>query len=551
MVLLYIAFFYFVLQVCAEQGENAVQLDGNYHILWSNVDMLLEYCNKLLQMTRPEVEALKFDAVQTVRSNGVLPLVAHSQVEISDNHLKVTPTDAESDVLVSQILPFGQDINITQLQESSKMVELFTRSHIENIHDEHPVLSMDIGDEFGVDNTEVDCQDIIDEDPNDGDTVACQQALQSVEVQFVAKATQRQFKHPLPNQTRYDSNLHPIEELTVESISAVLTQNKRTNEITDTSASPVFHGDDGPILVEIQPEYETSLADTSVDFAEAHFPILNGTEKCSTLSNHSDLHEPVVILSVPNRVVQGTICSPIVYHNDHTIVSEGSLPQVCNTLNTAPSTSNFVQPCGSDVSTPLTFHTICAGYQIKSRTTNEKTLPSNREETQGDKNGVLVVKIIDEKEIDTSGNQAKSPLALEQNKSDSTTFDEEHMPSSTIIILTEKHSSQVSSLHPYISDHLASTSYTSIAAEKLTSDCNSSTHQLNTTSVPLSVDNVDERNKSIHSIENQHQKTIQESDIMYEQTSFGVSSDIQCTKQATPMREHNAFLSYPPQQNES
>ncbi|KAK8394048.1 hypothetical protein O3P69_006323 [Scylla paramamosain] len=68
-----------VTEVCTEQKEHAVEMDEKYHILWSNVEQLLGCCDKFLELTRPEVEALKLDAHQANESDRIQTFVSHSQ----------------------------------------------------------------------------------------------------------------------------------------------------------------------------------------------------------------------------------------------------------------------------------------------------------------------------------------------------------------------------------------------------------------------------------------------------------------------------------------
>lgn len=509
-------------------------------------------------MTRPEVEALKLDAHQTVESNGIQPFVSHSQVEIRENHSTGTSAYTQSDVVVSQTQCPGQH------EDFSRMVESFTGSLVEKVHDESHVISMDNDNQFCVENAGVCLESITCEGQHEGDTVASKQELESPEVKSVAEFTEIQSKHQLPDQTRFDFNTDSTQKLLIERPSPVLIPNERTYEIAGNSYSPALHDESGPNSLEIQSEHEISYVNTSINFAESHHtPILNDTEKCSLSSKHSDLYEPAVAQIVLDEIVQASISLPVAHQNDQTIIDEGTPAQVCNTGGTSLSLSNFSQPCRSHVSTSSPVHTICAFCHIKSKIANEKADHTHRAETQGDENAVLVLEVRDEKEVDVSGSQAESSpsLAVEQKKSDSTVSTShivDHMPGNTIIVLTEEHSPQVSSLHPDTFSHVAPVSQTSIAAGELATECISSTDKLNTISVPISFNRVDERSMPIPSSENQYEKAVEVSDIMYKQT-FGVSSlcitseqtDKLSAEPASQMKDQNTPLKDSSQQGES
>ncbi|XP_050740331.1 uncharacterized protein LOC127010374 [Eriocheir sinensis] len=98
-------------KVCVQHSENLLELEGRYEILWSNVDHLLDCCNKLLQQTRPEVEALKVGTHhQTVKSSGAQQSVILSQADTRGNILKVTSSGAQPSVQVSDSQTAMHDI---------------------------------------------------------------------------------------------------------------------------------------------------------------------------------------------------------------------------------------------------------------------------------------------------------------------------------------------------------------------------------------------------------------------------------------------------------
>lgn len=89
--------------MCVQHNENILELEGRYEILWLNVDCLLDFCNDLLQQTRPEVLALKVGTHhQKVKFSGAQPNVFIAHADTRGNNLKVTHSGAQPDVQVSE-----------------------------------------------------------------------------------------------------------------------------------------------------------------------------------------------------------------------------------------------------------------------------------------------------------------------------------------------------------------------------------------------------------------------------------------------------------------
>lgn len=122
-----------LLQVCVQHSENILELEGRYEILWSNVDHLLECCNKLLQQTRPEVEALKVGTYhQTLKSSGAQQSVNHSQADTRGNIPKVTSSGAHPSVQVSD--------SQTAVHYMVGNEDVLSKSQYCNAHDEEQIL---------------------------------------------------------------------------------------------------------------------------------------------------------------------------------------------------------------------------------------------------------------------------------------------------------------------------------------------------------------------------------------------------------------------------
>lgn len=121
------------MQVCVQHSENILELEGRYEILWSNVDHLLDCCNKLLQQIRPEVEALKVGTHhQTVKSSGAQQSVILSHADTRGNILKVTSSGAQPGVQVS----YSQ----TAVHDMVRNEDVSSKSQYCGAHDEAQLL---------------------------------------------------------------------------------------------------------------------------------------------------------------------------------------------------------------------------------------------------------------------------------------------------------------------------------------------------------------------------------------------------------------------------
>ncbi|XP_063871863.1 uncharacterized protein LOC135106571 isoform X2 [Scylla paramamosain] len=536
-----------VTEVCTEQKEHAVEMDEKYHILWSNVEQLLGCCDKFLELTIPEVEALKLDAHQANESDRIQTFVSHSQVEIRDDHSEVVSAEAQSDV--SEAHSPGQDV--THHEDFSQRVESLSISLIERDCDDNHIVSVDDGNQLDSENTEVHLEPITDEDQHERDAGADKQDLEFAEVQSVAKQTEIRVKHPLPNQTEVDPNTHSTLELLLESPSPVLTQNERSYKVTKNSTSPEFNGNDVTATSEIQLEHDISHADTSVNFVEVQcFPFSSRNQKCSSLNKELLITEIVL-----NGAVQASLSPTIVSQNNQTIANEETTPQVCNTVSTCTLTSNFSQPCVSHVSVSSTLDTLCVGSHIESRAANENTIPTHTEENQADEVSALALEVM-KKGANIKQIEGSPSLSTHQKKSDSTTSacQGECMPNSTIIFSTEEDSSQVSSDNVAL-NNFPSASQTFTSTMVMPKECFSLTNKLSTTA-PLHFTKTEE-SMVLLSSEKQHEEADELPDLD-KQISFSISTNLvsdQMDKQpassVSQMREHETLLSDSLQQDES
>ncbi|MPC36490.1 hypothetical protein E2C01_029950 [Portunus trituberculatus] len=163
-----------VTKVCAEQKEHAVEMNEKFHILWSNVELLLGCCDMLLKLTRPEVEALKLDGHQADASNRIQTVSSHSQIEIRDDHSQVVSAEAQADI--SQVHSLGQDV--TQHEDFSQRVDSLASSLTERDHKNH-ILSVGGDNQLDGGNTEVFLEPIADEDQHERDTVTDKQDIEN------------------------------------------------------------------------------------------------------------------------------------------------------------------------------------------------------------------------------------------------------------------------------------------------------------------------------------------------------------------------------------
>ncbi|KAG0722353.1 hypothetical protein GWK47_044617 [Chionoecetes opilio] len=465
-----------VRKVCAQQRENTVKLDGEYQIIWSNVELLLGYCDKLLQMTRPEIEALKLDADKNVESNGMQPLVSISQCEIIENHSTVTSADTQSDAFVTQAQSPGQDI--TQHEDFPQTVESNTVSVVEKVHEESHIASMGNGSQFDVKNAGMHYEYISNEDHH-GDIVVDNQELESAKVMSVASLPV-QCKQPLPDEAELDLNTHSTQELHIERPSVMMTRDKKNNTIAESSSSPIYQDDAIATSLETSSENEVLLTDTSVKFVEAqHVSKLNDAEYFSSSQcKPSDLHASVVAPIVSDGVVEANIYVPVPHHNEMSMSDEGTILHISYTGSTAPSFSSMYQLCGSHNSTSSPFHTVSALAHVKGKAKKDKEDPIHRENEEED-NPVLAPEVIHEKEIDASGNQVGTSSSLTEQNEIVNIASACHVPGNLNVMLTEEQSPQSNALHP---DNLNMTRPTTVD-EELSADCISSNGKLNTTSI--------------------------------------------------------------------
>lgn len=543
----YIIIYLFVLQVCAEQKERAAEMDEKYHILWSNIEQLLGCCDKFLQLTSPEVEALKLDTHQADASNKTQTFVSQSQVDGRDDHSQVVSVEAQS--VVSETHSSGQVV--TQHEDFSQIVESLA-SLTERDHDDNYIVSVGDGNQLGEDN-EVHLEPITGEDEHERGTDADKQDLEFVEVQSVPKQAEIQIKHPLLNEIECDLNIHSTATSEVlHGSPTVLTQSGRSCKVTKNLTSPELDGNELTVTSQIQLEHDVSHTDTSVNFAEVHhLPFASGNEKCSSLSMSKDLQLAVI---VPDGIVQASLSLPVASQSNPTFTNEEATPQVCNSVSSCSLISNFSQPHVSHVSNSLTSGTLSVSSQTETRAANENTIPTHPKENQADESSASALEVM---EREASIKQIENSVSTQQIKSDSTTSasQEECISNNSVILTTGEDPSQASP-HNVAMNNFTSTSQTLTTTTVVAAECPSLTNKLSTTSAPLHLSQTEEESMVTLTLEKQHEEAIEEPEL--KKNSFCISSGSPVTNQTdkepassdSQMREHE-ILSSDLQQDDS
>ncbi|XP_045126292.1 uncharacterized protein LOC123513282 [Portunus trituberculatus] len=557
-----------VTKVCAEQKEHAVEMNEKFHILWSNVELLLGCCDMLLKLTRPEVEALKLDGHQADASNRIQTVSSHSQVEIRDDHSQVVSAEAQADI--SQVHSLGQDV--TQHEDFSQRVDSLASSLTERDHKNHilsvggdnqldggntevflepiadedqherdtvtdkqdienHILSVVDGNQFDGENTEICLEAIADEDQRERDAVTDKQEMELFEVQSVEKQTEIQIEHPLLNQTELDLNT----ELLHESPSAVLTQNERSYKAAENLPSSESNQKDVTATSEIQLEHDILHTDTSVNFAEVQCsPCYSGNEKC--FLTNKDLLDT-------DGAFQSSLSSSIASQNNQPIANAAT-PQVCNTVSTCTLTSNFSQPYISHVSASSSLKTFAVS-QIESRTSDENTISTHTEEKQVEESSALAHEVM---EIDASMKQIED--STQQEKSDSSSaYQGKCILNSSAILSAEEDSSHNTALN-----NNSPATQTPITTVVMTAEDIPLTNKLSTTA-PLHF------SQTGGNIVMPSEKQLQDVEVpdLDKQISCNISSaslvseqtDKQPTGSVSQVKEHESLSNYSSQQDKS
>lgn len=336
------------MQTCVQHSENIADVDGRYGLLWSKVDHLLDCCNKLLQLTRPEVEALKEGTQHQLSA-------VFSQADARGSDRKVTSADAQVDIQVTDSQTAAHNL----VQHES----LYSGTHVEA--------------QFACENTGAEnaeralCSPIAAERSAGGSLAAGEQISEDADF------------HPtlsLQDQTISEPNKQSAHKLLVVRPSDVTRARK-----TET------------------PEKSSSL------FKDAYYPT-------------------------------------IVYLNDQTMTDKDHVAQDCNIITISLSSTDISMSSKSLVSPLAQVHTPNTCH-VESVIVNEPTFPVLQMESNEDKDSVLVLEVLDEKEINVIVNHTEdSPSVTTEVRSSIVTeagsHAVEHMPHNTVIIVAEGKASQ-------------------------------------------------------------------------------------------------------------